>query len=65
MECGGQQCEFFVEDSMTVDLINLAAREAEINNNAFECYWKFTTSNGHIIVFSSPNLEKFEDFMDV
>jgi len=65
VECGGQQREFFVEDSMTVDLISLAARGADISDNAVECHWKFTTSNGHIIVFSSPNLEKIEDFIDV
>ena len=67
VECRGQLREFFVENSMTIDLLNLALRDSTDANgdNLIECHWKFTTSNDHILVFSSPNLERVEHFIRV
>ena len=59
--CGGER-NFFIEKSLSIDLLNLALRDA---NEAIECYWKFTTSSDHILVLSSPNLEEIQHFIQV
>ena len=59
--CGGER-DFFIEKSLSIDLLNLALRDA---NEAIECYWKFTTSPDHILVLSSPNLEEIQHFIQV
>jgi len=66
LECSGER-EIFVSDSMLVDLVSLAARDADDADSGVVagCYWKFTTADDRIIVLSAANLQYIEAFIDV
>lgn len=64
-KCSGER-EMFVSDSMVVDLVDLATRDAtDMDATGVDCYWKFTTTDDRILVLSSENLEQIETFIDV
>lgn len=66
VECSGER-EMFVSDSMLVDLVSLASRDAGDADAGVVagCYWKFTTADDRIIVLSAANLQHIETFIDV
>ena len=61
------QRESFVSDSIVVDLVALAARDAADANEVAvaDCYWTFTTADDRILVLSATNLQQIEAFVDV
>jgi len=61
------QRESFVSDSIVVDLVALAARDAADANEVAvaDCYWTFTTADDRILVLSATNLQQIEAFVDI